>query len=316
MYRFAYYYMKFSIVIPCYNSEKYIKSCLDSIFSLNYPKKEYEVILVDGGSKDKTLEIIKKYNIRLVHSKNISISNSRNLGAKQAKGENLVFVDSDCMVEKELLNKAERYFKKYICCGSFYDPPAKAGWIAKTWLYIEGKKKGLVNWLPGCLTFVKRSAFLDVNGFNETLQTGEDFDFCSKLRKKGHQLYNDPGLLVVHLGQTDDIKNFFKKEMWRGNALIKGMKEHGFLLAELPSTIATFYHFFAILFFLISLFTTIDILIISFLLLIIPSFLLAIRKAIQTGKIAYLFKFYALIFVYQIARAVSLIRYNQLKDLF
>jgi len=52
--------MKFSFVIPAYNSGKYIKPCLNSIFKIDYPKKDYEVIIVDGGSKDKTLEIIKQ----------------------------------------------------------------------------------------------------------------------------------------------------------------------------------------------------------------------------------------------------------------
>jgi len=52
---------KFSIIIPTYNSEKYIQPCLDSIMNIDFPKKDYEIIVVDGRSKDRTLNILKKH---------------------------------------------------------------------------------------------------------------------------------------------------------------------------------------------------------------------------------------------------------------
>ncbi|MCM8787668.1 MAG: glycosyltransferase [Candidatus Omnitrophica bacterium] len=308
--------MKFSIIIPAYNSEKYIKACLDSIFNLNYPKKDYEVIVVDGGSKDTTLNILKKYKVKVVHSKNISIANSRNLGAKEAKGDTLVFIDSDCLANKELLKKAEEHLKKYSCCGAFYKPSKTARWVAKGWLMIEGKNKGIVNWIPSGTLIVKKSVFFEIDGFNEMLQTGEDFDFCLKLKNRGYKIFNDPSVASIHLGQTDNLKDFFKKEMWRGSSLIKSLKESGIPKEKLPSTFLTTYHFLAVFLFMGSLFINIKIVILFLLILIIPSFLLTIRKTIQTKKIDYFFKFYILLWVYQIARAISIIRYNQFRDLF
>ena len=309
--------MKFSIIIPTYNSEKYIKSCLESIFNLNYPQNDYEIIVVDGGSKDRTLGILKDYKVKLVHSKNISISNSRNLAVKQAKGKNLVFIDSDCLADKGLLNIADKYLDKYACCGSFYKASKKHGWVAKTWLFIEGKKKGIVDWIPAGTLIVKKKIFLELNGFDEKLETQEDTDFCYRLARKGYKIYNVPEIASTHIGQTDNLKDFFKKEIWRGKGLIRGIKDHGFVKEELPSTILTVYHLFAFVFFIVSLFF-IDYFIISLaaIILILPSFLLAIKKIIQTKKIIYLFNFWILTLLYQIARVVSIFRYNQFKEMF
>ncbi|MBW2991794.1 glycosyltransferase [Candidatus Woesearchaeota archaeon] len=310
--------VKFSIIIPSCNSEKYIRLCLDSILNLNYPRKDYEIMVVDGGSKDNTLNIIKKYkNIRLLHSKNISISNSRNLAAKQAKGNFLVFIDSDCAAGRELLNKAKEILKKHDFCGSFYKPSKKAGWIARAWLLNERKKRGFVDWLPGGGIIIKKRLFWEINGFNEKLETGEDFDLCYRLKKKGYKIYGDPSLASAHLGQTDSLKDFFKKEMWRGNSLIKSIRNHGLVIEEMPSTILNIYHFLAFFFLLIS-FIMLNIHLISFSLitLVLPSILLSFRKTIQTKRFGYFFNFITLFFVYQLARSFSIIRYNQFKDIF
>lgn len=304
--------MRFSIIIPAFNSEKYIKACLDSIFHIDYP--DYEIIIVDGGSTDNTINIIRNYNIKLIQIINKSISNSRNTGAKQAKGDALVFIDSDCIVNKDLLKKSEEYLKAYACCGSFYKPDKDAGWVAKTWLLIEKKKKGTVEWIPSGTLIVKRTIFDEIDGFNEKLITAEDFDFCQRLNKKGYKIFNDPEIASIHIGQTDNIKDFFKKEMWRGNSLIKSIKVQG-IRNQLFSTIITFYHLLAIIFLIIASFITMRLFVISILALFIPSLLLGIRKTIQTKKISYFFHFFILISIYQIARAVSIIRYNQFKDL-
>lgn len=310
--------MKFSIIIPTFNSERYLKSCLDSIVNITYPKNKYEVLVVDGGSKDKTLDIIKSCKkIRLLHSKNLSISNSRNIAARQAKGDILVFIDSDCKVNKELLSISEKHLKDYTCCGSFYKPEGDSGFIAKTWLLIEKKEKGIVDWVPSGTLAVKKEAYDEINGFNEHLKTGEDFDFCHRLRKKNHKIYNDPRIASIHMGQTDSLTDFIRKEIWRGNSLIKGIKKHGFLKEEFLSTALTLYHFFILLFSIIALFSINNLLISSSAAaLVSPSFLLAARKTIKTRRPGYFFNFWMLIFIYQVSRAASIIINNQFKDVF
>lgn len=88
--------MKFSIIIPVYNSEKYIKRCLDSIISQNCD--DIEIIVINDGSTDSTMEILKEYkknHLKIYSIENSGVSSARNYGLSLAKGDFIVFVDSD-----------------------------------------------------------------------------------------------------------------------------------------------------------------------------------------------------------------------------
>ena len=97
---------KFSIIIPVYNVEPYIKKCLDSVTSQTY--KDYEVIIINDGSTDKSMEIAKKYDFKIINQQNQGQSAARNKGIKNSKGEYIVFLDSDDTIEKDLLKKLDQ----------------------------------------------------------------------------------------------------------------------------------------------------------------------------------------------------------------
>lgn len=88
---------KLSIIVPIYNIEDYVEECIESILKQKF--KDYELILVDDGSKDKSGEIIDKYklekNVIVIHKANGGLSDARNCGIKSATGEYLMFVDGD-----------------------------------------------------------------------------------------------------------------------------------------------------------------------------------------------------------------------------
>ena len=85
--------MKFSIIIPNYNKEKYIKECLDSIFNQTY--KNYEVLFIDDHSSDNSLEMVKDYDVKLFHTDRLNAGGARNLGIKNSTGDYIIFLDSD-----------------------------------------------------------------------------------------------------------------------------------------------------------------------------------------------------------------------------
>lgn len=85
--------IKFSIIVPNYNKGEYIEDCLNSIFNQTYTN--YEVIFIDDGSTDNSVELAKKYNVKLLHTNHKHAGGARNKGLEQATGDYIVFLDSD-----------------------------------------------------------------------------------------------------------------------------------------------------------------------------------------------------------------------------
>ena len=103
---------KHSIIVPAYNTGEAIRRCIDSILAQSY--SDWELIIVDDGSRDATPAIIDEYarrdgRIRAIHIPNSGVSNARNIGIEQAKGEYVMFVDSDDWIEPDYLQQVERY---------------------------------------------------------------------------------------------------------------------------------------------------------------------------------------------------------------
>lgn len=101
--------MQLSIIIPVYNAEKFLAECVQSIFEQNIPQENFEVILINDGSTDSSLEICQKLtqrhkNIRVLNQKNKGQSIARNVGMTASKGEYIFFIDSDDYIKSGYLN--------------------------------------------------------------------------------------------------------------------------------------------------------------------------------------------------------------------
>lgn len=97
-----------SIIVPVYNAQNSLDRCLMSIISQRYP--QWELILVDDGSQDDSLEICNRYSdkdarIRVIHTENCGVSSARNTGMENAHGEYITFVDSDDMIHPDFLSE-------------------------------------------------------------------------------------------------------------------------------------------------------------------------------------------------------------------
>lgn len=116
---------KVSVIIPMYNAEKRIKRCLESIIWQTYTN--LEIVVVNDGSTDKSLEIVKKIaqkdkRITLVTIKNQGVSSARNIGIQKSTGEYIIFVDADDYVEKEMIETLIKIINKFHIDVIVYDP--------------------------------------------------------------------------------------------------------------------------------------------------------------------------------------------------
>lgn len=107
--------MRFSIIIPVYNCEKYIEECVDSVLKQTY--NDYEIIIINDGSTDNSYDIIrKKYKnmpkVKIIDKSNTGVSDTRNLGIKEAKGEWIVFLDADDLIQEKCLEKLSNIINK------------------------------------------------------------------------------------------------------------------------------------------------------------------------------------------------------------
>lgn len=105
--------IKFSIIIPVYNGEKHIEKCLNSIENQTY--SNYEVIVINDGSTDDTLSILKNYDVEIIDKENEGQGIARNRGINKAKGDYILFVDADDFLDKKTLEKINEILenKKY-----------------------------------------------------------------------------------------------------------------------------------------------------------------------------------------------------------
>lgn len=107
-----------SVIIPVYNVEKYLGKCLDSLLEQTYNQDRIEIILINDGSKDNSLEVCKEYsekykNIKLIDKKNEGVSVARNTGIKAATGKYIMILDSDDFLSKNSIENLYNFFEKH-----------------------------------------------------------------------------------------------------------------------------------------------------------------------------------------------------------
>ena len=130
--------LKISVIIPVYNSEQYIKKCIESILKQTYTN--YEIIIINDGSKDKSKEVIeelkKENSDKIIHieQKNMGVAKTRNKGIKKSTGDYIAFIDNDDFIDEDYFEKliegSDNGKNDIVLCG--YRRPDENGRIIKS----------------------------------------------------------------------------------------------------------------------------------------------------------------------------------------
>ena len=205
--------MKTSFITTCLNEEKYINSFLLSLD--NQTKKPDEVIIVDAGSTDKTVELIRNHSkkIKVIVKKGVNRSIGRNIAIKQAKHSIIAVSDVGNDLDKDWLSQITKPFKKsdVESVGGFYYAKGDS-WFQKSascFLVVMPDKLDTNTFLPSSRSLAfKKSIFKQVGRYPEKLNTCEDLVFA-RLLKLGTNLVINPKALV-YWHQPKNLKEFFE----------------------------------------------------------------------------------------------------------
>jgi len=179
-----------SVVIPTLNEEKYIgmtlKSLRNQIFEGNF-----EIIVVDGMSKDNTVKIAKRYANKVIVIKKRGIGSARNAGAKVATGNILLFVDADTIPLYNALSELSKQFQKKNIVGAGFPVVALSPYFKDFiiyWMYNIFMKTTIKYGnpqIPGICCAYRKDVFDKIGGFDENIETWEDYDLSSRIGKDG-----------------------------------------------------------------------------------------------------------------------------------
>lgn len=213
---------KFSIIIPCYNIEKYISKTLESVFNQTF--KDFEIILINDGSKNNTGEILddysKKYKrIKVVHKENEGVSEARNIGIRNATGEYIYFLDGDDLIESTLLERANEVFKNdKIEIFSFgFNMVYEDGKIKRRYSEEEYDSKIInskeflslfFNKKVGqhmCSFIVKKDIIENKIFFTKGLERGEDLEFQIKMLLRDVNLFYDKTPFFKYVSRNGSV---------------------------------------------------------------------------------------------------------------
>lgn len=209
-----------SIIIPAFNEANYIQKTLSTLGGL-FHDNVIDVIVVDNGSSDQTVELCKQFKWVNVIQLNYrtTVAEARNVGVLQSSYQCLVFIDADILVSKEWFSGLFKFAEdiganNMVITGNKVSISQVPSWIELSWFACL--KNTSISYINSGNLICSRYLFDLIGGFDQKLKTGEDVDFCERAKKNGAIIKADPQFFVYHEGYPKTLKAFFARERWHG----------------------------------------------------------------------------------------------------
>jgi cellulose synthase/poly-beta-1,6-N-acetylglucosamine synthase-like glycosyltransferase len=233
-------YQKMSVLVPAYNEEKVIRTTIESLLSTDYPDKE--IIVIDDGSKDMTLEIASQYKdkVKVIHKENGGKASALNAGLLYATGQIIVILDADTIIGHTALRHIAKSFSNENVAAVAGNIKIRNRINLLTWCqaleYLSGiqiMRRGLdyfgaITIVPGALGAFKKSKLEEAGAYhNDTLV--EDFDATMKVLRSG-MIISGNNMATAYTQAPQKLRDFYKqrKRWYRGNLQV--LRRHSDIL--------------------------------------------------------------------------------------
>ncbi len=226
---------KISVVINVYNEEENIADCLDSLLNQTYDR--FELVIVDDGSTDRTMEIVKKYenklNVQKTSTPHLGIKKARIKGVNKAGGKYIVIIDADEILEPSFLKNILKPFKdKKVGAVGGILRSVGGGWVTKAYgtlqeMFYELRKdsENEVDWIQGGCSAYRREALEEVGGLAED-KVSADKDISWKMKDAGWKVVLKSDAVAYHK-DPQTLRSVMKREYNIGKREYWLLKEHG-----------------------------------------------------------------------------------------
>jgi GT2 family glycosyltransferase len=213
-----------SVVVCSYNGARTIRDTLEGLLALDYP--DYEVIVVNDGSKDQTPAIAGEYAVRLISTKNRGLSNARNTGWQEANGEIIAYIDDDAYPDPHWLQYLAHTFMTtdYMGVGGPNIAPPGDGPVADCVANAPGRPVQVLlsdreaEHIPGCNMAFRREALQAIGGFDPRYRAaGDDVDVCWRLQAHGWKIGFHAAAMDWHHCRNS-VMTYWKQQQGYGKA--------------------------------------------------------------------------------------------------
>ena len=216
--------VRYSVIVPTYNSGHTLTACLQSLTNQTLPKAEYEIIVVDDGSTDDTATIVAGFEVNYIVQTNHGPAVARNQGVQHATGEIILFTDADCVPDHNWIQEMVRPFQDAEVVGVKGTYKTKQKELSARFAQAEFedrydllKKHATIDMVDTYSAAFRKDIFLKMGGFDESfpVANNEDTDLSYRLAAAGYKLVFNPKAFVGHTHQNS-LLNYLKLKFWRG----------------------------------------------------------------------------------------------------
>lgn len=197
-----------SVIIPTHNSESTIQNCIESLISTSFSRDKFEIIIVDDGSTDETVNIAKRIGVdKIIETHQCFPGIARNIGVRDARGEFLAFLDSDCKIKvgwfESIIDELQKIqaMSGPIENGNTHSLVAWAEYFVEFGGFDRNRKQTSLRFLPGCNQAIQKETFEKAGGFSN-VRASEDVIFGESLKKINVKPVFIKNFQILHLCRT------------------------------------------------------------------------------------------------------------------